>query len=67
MVGFLETSYTVREDSGQIVICVVIADETRVDFDFTVQLETVDRTAGICLYIFQYFVHYTLFHGASKC
>ena len=45
MVRFMETSYTVREDSGQIEICVVI--DGRVGFDFTVGLSTVDGTAGI--------------------
>ena len=45
MVRFMETSYTVREDTGQIEICVVI--DGRVDFDFTVGLSTVDGTAGI--------------------
>ncbi|CAI8026301.1 Deleted in malignant brain tumors 1 protein [Geodia barretti] len=44
IVRFMETSYTVREDTGQIEICVVI--DGRVDFDFTVGLSTVDGTAG---------------------
>ena len=52
IIGFMDTHYTVREDSGQVNVCIVIANEARVDFDFTVEFSTVDGTAGIIEYFF---------------
>lgn len=52
IIGFMDTHYTVREDSGQVNVCIVIVNEARVDFDFTVEFSTVDGTAGIIKYFF---------------
>lgn len=38
--------YTVREDEGQVTVCVVIGEQVIVDIEFTVDLSTVESSAG---------------------
>ena len=55
-VGLMDVNYAVREDGGEISICVAVADETRADISFTVGFSTTDGTAGICTCLSQVLV-----------
>ena len=53
-VGLEKTSYTVNENTGVVEICARVfksIDRCPIDFAFNLTIDTIDGTAGICVYV----------------
>ena len=50
--GFEASSYTVREDEGEVEVCVVVQQPVAVDFPFQVLLSAANGIAGVWLHVY---------------